>query len=338
MSGDSGEKNKVKARLLILTRMFYIQTDENNAMTTREIIDYLARHGAPANEKTLRGDIALLQELGVDIVKVVSRPNRYFWGDRRFELPELKLLIDAVASSRFITAKKSKELGTKLCSLASENQQRELKRHIYVTNRVKSDNETIYYMVDTINHAINEGRRIRFQYIEYTPELKPVLRNDGEVYELSPYALFWNEDYYYAVGWSDKHGNVSAFRVDRMRSPEMTEEPAAAKPKSFSLDDYSRRIFEMYDGEPVKVRLECRDSLAKYIVDRFGTGLKTRVLPGNRFVVDVEVSLSPTFYAWVFRFGGEIRILTPQKAVTHLAEMAQRMVEMSRREQDCDKE
>ena len=104
----------------------------------------------------------------------MSRPNRYFWGDRRFELPELKLLIDAVASSRFITAKKSKELGTKLCSLASENQQRELKRHIYVTNRVKSDNETIYYMVDTINHAINEGRRIRFQYIEYTPEAEPL--------------------------------------------------------------------------------------------------------------------------------------------------------------------
>ena len=188
-AGKPKDKNMVKARLVVLAQMFYTMTDENNTMTSPEILAYLEEHDVPANEKTLRGDIKLLQELGVDIVKIVSRPNRYFWGDRQFEMPELKLLIDAVSSSRFITKKKSAELSKKLSGLASEPQKKELRRQIQATNRVKSNNESIYYMVDTINDAINRRRKIKFQYYDYSPELKPVLRGDGEVYELSPYAL-----------------------------------------------------------------------------------------------------------------------------------------------------
>ena len=328
MANVKKEKDMVKARLVVLSRMFYTLTDEEHQMTNTEILKYLDENKVPANEKTLRSDIRLLKELGFDIVTVVSRPNRYYQGKREFTLPELKLLIDAVSSSRFITTKKSHDLGVKLSELASENQKKELRRNVYATNRVKNSNEAIYGMVDTINEAINSHRVIKFRYREYTGELKPSLRNGGEVYELSSYALFWNEDYYYVVGWSEKHGNVSSFRTDRLVDPEITDKRAAKKPEGFDLDDYSRRIFEMFDGEPTEVTLEVRDNLAKYIVDRFGTGLETAPAGDGYFRVAVEVSLSPTFYAWVFQFGGAIKILTPEKAVSEITEMARGLMEV----------
>jgi len=326
-AGKPKDKNMVKARLVVLAQMFYEKTDQENPMTGLQILEYLDEHDVPANEKTLRGDIQLLQDLGVDIVKVISRPNYFFWGDRQFDMTELKLLIDAVSASRFITQKKSRELGKKLSDLASENQRKELRRNINATNRIKAKNETIYYSVDTINEAITHRKKIHFQYTDYTPELKEVLRNDGEVYELSPYGLLWNEDNYYVVGWSDKHENVSVFRVDRMVRPEMLDEKAVKRPDGFSLEDYSKPIFDMFEGtERVEVKLEVRNDLAKYIVDRFGTKLKTERVNGDRFAVTVEVSLSPTFYAWVFQFGGGIRILSPKKAVDEIINMSQQLI------------
>ena len=327
-SGITKEKNMVKSRMVILAQMFYEHTDQDHPMTGIEILDYLKEHGVPANEKTLRGDIKLLQDLGLDIVKIVSRPNLFYWGERQFELPELKLLVDAVSSSRFITKKKSNALGKKLAQLASENQRKELRRNIQATNRVKSENESIYYSVNTVNEAISRRKKIRFQYTEFGPDLKEVLRGDGEIYELSPYALLWNEDYYYVVGWSDKHGNVSVFRVDRLYRPEILEEKAVKRPEDFKLDDYSMPIFDMFEGpERVPVKLEVKNELAKYIVDRFGTKLETKQISDDRFSVEVEVSLSPTFYAWVFQFAGGMRILKPKKAVDEFLKMVNLFVE-----------
>lgn len=326
-AGEAKEKNMVKSRMIVLAQMFYEHTDQDHPMTGQEILEYLKEHDVPANEKTLRGDIRLLQELGLDIVKIVSRPNLFYWGERQFEMPELKLLVDAVSSSRFITKKKSNVLGKKLAQLASESQRKELRRHIQATNRVKSENEAIYYSVNTVNEAIGRRRKIRFQYTEFGPDLKEVLRGDGEVYELSPYALLWNEDYYYVVGWSDKHGNVSVFRVDRLYQPEILDEKAVKRPDGFNLDDYSMPIFDMFEGpERVTVTLEVRNDLAKYIVDRFGTKLETKRISDDRFTVEVEVSLSPTFYAWVFQFGGEIRILKPERAVNKIKETAAKVI------------
>lgn len=242
-------------------------------------------------------------------------------GSRKYELPELKLLIDAVSSSRFITQKKSSELAKKLAGEASEYQRKELRRNIVATHRVKANNEQIYYTVDTINEAINKGQKISFKYTEYTPELKRVFRNDGEVYTLSPYALFWNEDFYYIVGWSDKHENVSVFRADRLYKPEILDEKAVKRPEDFSLEAYSKQIFEMYDGEPVSVRIGCRNDLAKYVVDRFGDKLETKPLSSESFEVTVEVALSPTFYGWLFGFAGGIRILGPSEVIAEYNEM-----------------
>ncbi|MBQ3281136.1 MAG: WYL domain-containing protein [Eubacterium sp.] len=327
MTNIKKDKDTVKPRLLVLAKMFYEHTDEEHQWTNTEILKYLEEHDVPANEKTLRGDVRWLQKLGLDIVKIVSRPNRYYWRNREFTMPELKLLIDAVSASRFITKKKSHDLGDKLAELASEHQKKELHRNVYATNRVKNRNEGIYGMVDVINEAINRKKKITFQYNYYDADLKPALKNDGEVYELSPYALYWNEDYYYVVGWSDKHGNVSAFRVDRLVKPKIKDEKAHRRPEDFDIDDYSRRIFEMFDGEPTIVRLECRNHFAKYIVDRFGTRLETKPVSDDSFEVEVEVSLSPTFYAWVFQFGGGIRIVSPEKAVDEIKEMAGKILE-----------
>lgn len=312
-----------KARLLVLLKMFYELTDEDHTMTNTEILEYLKNNNVSANMRTIRDDIVLLNSFGFDIETIKSRPNRYYWGERTFELPELKLLVDAVSSSRFITEKKSKELAKKLYNFTSKHQRQGIKRNVSVTNRVKTDNESIYYIIDTVNEAINKKRKIAFKYTEYSVYGEKVLRNDGEVYELSPYALFWNDDNYYVVGWSDKHNNVSVFRTDRMYMPEILKQKAEPRPKDFKLEDYSKRIFEMYDGEPVEVRLKCKSDFMKYIVDRFGDELPIIVANDNQFVVTVEVSLSPTFYAWLFRFNGGIRILSPKKAIDEYVEMAE---------------
>ena len=326
-AGEAKDKNMIKSRMVVLAQMFYEHTDQEHPMTGQEILEYLREHGVPANEKTLRGDIRLLQDLGVDIVKIVSRPNLFYWGERQFEMPELKLLVDAVSSSRFITKKKSHALTKKLTQLSSEYQRKELRRNIQATNRVKSENESIYYSVNTVNEAISRRKKIRFQYTEFGPDLKETLRGDGEVYELSPYALLWNEDYYYVVGWSEKHGNVSVFRADRLYHPEILDEKAVKRPDDFNLDDYSKPIFDMFEGyDRVPVKLEVRNDLAKYIVDRFGTRLETRQVSDDRFIVVVEVSLSPTFYGWVFQFGGGIRILEPEGAVGKMMEMVELFV------------
>ena len=314
-------RDELISRHVLLLQMFFEHTDEGHQMTVALIMGYLESHGVSTNIKTLRRDIETLTNHGFDIVRVPSRPVRYFMGSRKYELPELKLLIDAVSSSRFITQKKSSELAKKLAGEASEYQRKELRRNIVATHRVKANNEQIYYTVDTVNEAINKGKKISFKYTEYTPELKKVFRNDGEEYTLSPYALFWNEDYYYVVGWSDKHENVSVFRADRLYKPEILKEKAVKRPDGFSLDAYSKQIFEMYDGDPVEVRLGCRNDLAKYVVDRFGDKLETKPLSSESFEVTVEVALSPTFYGWLFGFAGGIRILGPSEVIAEYNEM-----------------
>ena len=314
-------KYSEKTRLIVLYKYFYEYTDEEHQVTYDDILSYLKANDVPANNKTVRDDINILIGLGYDIVREVSKPNRYFMGDREFEAPEVKLLIDAVSSSRFITEKKSRDLAKKLGNLTSKHQRKALNRNIRATHRVKTDNKEIYYIIDTVNEAINKKRKIAFRYTEYDANAEKVLRNDGEVYELSPYALFWNEDYYYVVGWSDKHANVSVFRTDRLYKPEILAAKAVARPKGFKLEDYSKRIFEMYDGEPVEVSLKCRNEFMKYIVDRFGSDLSVSAVDDEHFAVTVEVSLSPTFYGWVFQFAGGVRILSPEKAVEEYAEM-----------------
>ena len=323
------EKDLMKKRLLLLQKYFIEKTDEEHQTDTFVLMRFLEDQNIPTNRKTLRADIKTLMDSGMDIVVVPSKPNKYFIGERDFELPELKLLVDAVASSRFITEKKSRALIQKLSKMASISQQEELKRNIYPSSRAKSTNETSFYVVDTINEAINNHNKIAFRYFEYDVDKKKVFRHRGEFYEMSPYALIWNEDFYYVLGYSEYHERVVTFRVDRIRDAIVLEKRAKPKPKGFKVEDYAKKTFEMYDGEEEPVRLLCDADLMKYVVDRFGEGVKTARSEDNpdSFIATVQIALSPTFYAWVFQFGGEIKVLSPKKVVEELGEMARRMLE-----------
>lgn len=308
-------ESNTKKRLLLILERLYKNTDEENPISTVELITYLAEHGYTIDRKTLASDIKLLKDMDYDIVTIKSSPNKYFWGNRNFEIPELKLLIDAVSSSRFITKKKSKELIRKIAALASETQSTELDRHIVAAGRAKTDNTQIYYIVDTISDAISQKKKMKFKYTEYNGNKEKVFRHNGEVYTLSPYVLYWNEDYYYVVGYSDKHESISAFRVDRLYRPMVIDESVVKKPKGFNVDDYANKIFKMYDGNDVIVELECQNELMKYIIDRYGTEVDTEVCTKDTFIARVPATLSPTFFGWVFQFAGKMKIINPKEAV-----------------------
>lgn len=324
---DSKSKEIVKRRILLLLKYFYEKTDEQNQTDTFKLLKYFEDQKTPANRKTLKNDIDTLIDAGYDIVITPSKPNKYFLGDREFETPELKLLVDAVSSSRFITQKKSNQLIEKLTGMASISHREEMKRNVYPTSRVKSTNESNIYTVDAINDAINRKKKIAFKYFEYDADKKKVYRHDGELYELSPYALIWNEDFYYVMGYSEYYEKVVTFRVDRIKDAEVLEERAKAKPKGFKIEEYAKKTFEMYDGEDAKVTLECKTAFMKYVIDRFGENVRTGKIDDDRFLATVNVVLSPTFYAWVFQFNGGIKIKSPKKAVDEIQEMATAIME-----------
>jgi predicted DNA-binding transcriptional regulator YafY len=305
---------ETKPRILYLLRILEQYTDEEHPLTTKQLIDKLQdEYGISAHRTTLTKDIAALQEFGVDIVTVHSTQSKYFIGSRKFELPELKLLIDAVESSRFITAKKSESLIRKIHTLTSQGQVSKLRRNNYVVDRIKPDNEQIYYIVDTINDAINEGKQISFQYYDYSGLKKKVLKNKGEIYKLSPYKLIWSGDYYYVIGYSEKKGKVINFRVDRIAvAPTILSENAIPVPKDFDLENFTKEVFFMFSGDEVEVDLQCDNSLMKTMIDRFGENVKTLAYDMTSFRLITEVSVSPTFFGWVFGFDGKVKILGPQ--------------------------
>ena len=305
---------ETKPRILYLLRILEQYTDEEHPLTTKQLIDKLQdEYGISAHRTTLSKDIAALQEFGVDIVTVHSTQSKYFIGSRKFELPELKLLIDAVESSRLITAKKSESLIRKIHTLTSQGQVSKLRRNNYVVDRIKPDNEQIYYIVDTINDAINEGKQISFQYYDYSGLKKKVLKNKGEIYKLSPYKLLWSGDYYYVIGYSEKKGKVINFRVDRIAAaPTILSENAIPVPKDFDLENFTKEVFFMFSGDEVEVDLQCDNSLMKTMIDRFGENVKTLAYDMTSFRLITEVSVSPTFFGWVFGFDGKVKILGPK--------------------------
>ena len=310
-----------KSRILYVYKLLNQKSDEKNQVTGTQIIKYLKSLGISAHRRTVASDIEQLIEFGIDVITIKSTQNRYYIGSRDFELPEVKLLVDAVESSRFITTKKSTELVKKLSCLVSENQAAELNHQVFIDRRVKPENEEIYYTVDTIHNAIENKKQIEFKYYEYNGEKEKVFRNNGKAYKLSPYAQVWNDDNYYVVGYCKKHGKISKFRVDRMTKVKLTENDAYPMPKEFNGADYAKNIFSMYDGETKTVELKCTNELMKVIIDKFGFDVETKPLGSNCFKAIVDVSVSPTFFGWVFQFAGNMSILAPLDVKDQYAEM-----------------
>ena len=317
-------KNESQYGLLLLQQYLYEHTDDQHPASVADVLAFWREHGIQAGRKSVYSAIEVLQSNGMDIVCVKSTQNRYFVGERLFELPELKLLVDAVESSRFITAKKSERLIEKLGKLTSESHARQLERHIYMEGTAKPENECIYYSVDEIHNAIQEKRQITFQYYEYTPQKEKILKHNGYRYQFSPYALIWSRDCYYAVGWSEKHGKLAQFRVDRMVAVESSDQAAVCMP-DFDPAEYVRKIFGMYPDDLCTVELLCENEVMRSVIDRFGEEVSTVTADDGHFKAIVEVAPSPPFFAWVFTFCGKIQILGPAEVLDEMRGMAAKL-------------
>ena len=314
---------KQKLKLLYIMKLFMEKTDEDYGVTVADIIDYLDELDIAAERKSIYNDIECLRDFGLDIVKSkVGKLSLFSLVSRDFTPEEIKLLIDAVQSSRFITLKKSRELIRKMEGLASENQAKELHRQVIVANRVKNSNEDIYRNIDAINRAINHKRKIGFYYTQWTVsrtgsrKLVRVRRHDGMRYLLTPKALTWDDENYYLIAYDKEADRLKHFRVDKMEdiSVEETRADSAKAVDKFDLAVYTKQVFGMYGGETVKVKLRFDDSLIGVVIDRFSDKVFIQPHSDGTFTVSTEVMLSPQFYGWVFSFGDKVHITSPKAA------------------------
>lgn len=310
----------IRNRAIHILKYLWDYTDEDHPATTNDIIAHLASSGIATTRKTVAEDIAELQDSGIDVVCNRSRQNEYFIGTRHLELAEMKLLVDAVQAAKFISPRKSTELIGKVSALASPHQSAELKRNLFVDGKIKTSNEKVYYAVDTLYTAIQAKKTVVFKYIEYTAEKKKVYKHKGQIYVLSPYDMVWCNDAYYVFGWSESHGKVVKFRVDRMSRPSLSDKSYHPQPEGYDISEFCRQVFSMYDGQLRTVELKCENGMMKDIIDRFGENVQTRTFDCGHFITTVEVSVSPTFYAWIFTYGGRIEIHAPQAIKKEYAE------------------
>ena len=303
-----------KAKLLRIYQLLLERTDEENPISTQALIDQLAREGIGAERKSVYDDMGLLQDLGVDVQQ--CKGKGWFIGRRDFELAELKLLVDAVQSSRFISRGKSDALIRKLEGLASRPQARQLRRQVYVDRRVKTDNEGVYYAIDKLHAAIAANRAVTFQYFDYNIRKEKVFRREGKRYAVSPYGLIWADENYYLVGLEEGREELRNYRVDRMADLTVTGLPrhGGAQLRKFDLAEYGRRHFHMFSGRQAQVRLRCPDRMVNIMLDRFGH--EAMLIPDGEghFVLTVEAVVSPQFYGWLFGLGPEAELTAPDWA------------------------
>jgi len=321
-----------KLKLMYLARIFQEKTDEDHGLTMQEIIDELARYDIKAERKSIYDDIEALNFIGMDIEKETAGGRTvYYLAGRDFELPELKLLVDAVQSSKFITRKKSETLIRKIEGLASVHQAKKLARNVHVANRIKTMNESIYYTVDYIHSAIYQERKITFQYFKWNEKGEKALRRDGKVYKVSPWALTWDDENYYLVAFDSEAGIIKHYRVDKMVKLAVSDEKREGEEhfRNFDMALYSKKTFGMYSGKDEQVTLRCQNSMADPIIDRFGQDVFMRPVAGeDSFDVTVKVAVSPVFLTWVMNFGGEIKIISPENVIQQQIELAKKTIEL----------
>ena len=311
MARASGQKLK----LLYLTKILMEETDEGHAISTQELIDRLESLGIHSERKSIYDDIACLQQFGYDILQMQSRQGGgYYMAGREFELAELKLLVDAVQSSRFITPKKSRELIGKLEKLASRHDAGKLRRQIHVVGRVKAGNESVYYGIDALHRAIQENRQIAFRYLEWNEQGQLVPRRQGRPYQVSPWALLWREENYYLLAWDGDAGMMKHYRVDKMAEVEVLAEERLGQEVFGRLDlaVYADKTFGMYGGREETVVLELPRQLAGVVLDRFGKDTPLRREGEDRLRARIAVVVSDQFYGWLAGLGRGVRILGPR--------------------------
>ena len=317
-----------KLKILYLMKILLEKTDEENTITLNEMITELEHSGITAERKSIYDDIEVLCQYGIDIATRKTKTTDYFVANRLFELPELKLLVDAVQCSKFITHKKSNELIKKIESLASMHQATQLQRQVYVTNRVKTMNESIYYNVDKLHLAIAENRQVSFRYFVYTVDKEKKFRKNGDKYITSPYALSWNDENYYLISFSEKYGDFTHYRVDRMTDIEINDQARAMLPdgERFNIADYSKKVFNMFGGEEDTVKIQFDNSLINVVIDRYGKEITIEKADDKSFIIRINVAVSSAFFAWLFQFGDKVKLLSPESVVEKYLEMVQETI------------
>ena len=306
-------RNVLKTFYIMRILMEY--TDEIHVLNASRILEILkSEYGISMERHTLYAEIEKLGDAGMDIIRLDGKNGGYYVASRQFELPELKLLVDAVQSSRFITQKKSEELIKKLEQLCSREEARQLESQVVIYNRPKTDNETIYYNVDKLHSAIFHNRQIRFQYVEWTVQKKQEYRHGGTFYIVSPLHLVWDDENYYLIAYDEKAGQTKHFRVDKMRGMDLLEEERSPESADDNTDmaAFSRKTFGMFGGVDVQVRLLCRNELAGVVIDRFGSDVWIIPQDNGYFAANVTVTVSPQFFGWVCAIGKDMQITGPE--------------------------
>ena len=308
-----------KLKLLYLLKILSEQTDEEHCMGAQALIDSLGAYDIKAERKSIYDDIAQLNDFGYDIVLTKAKTGGgYYLAGREFELAELKLLVETVQASRFLTLKKSRELIAKIEKLASKAEAGQLQRQVYVANRIKTANESIYYIVDDIHRAIQNNEQISFQYLEWNLEKELVPRKDGKIYRISPWALTCKDENYYLIAHDSESNTIKHFRVDKMGHIQVLTDEAREGAELFERFDiaaYANKTFGMYGGREEVVTLEFENRFIGVVLDRFGKEVPVRKKDAGHFSVRVQVALSGQFYGWLTGLGAGAKITAPAEVV-----------------------
>ena len=310
-----------KLKLYYLMKILLEKTDENHGMSMPEIMDALESYEITAERKSIYSDVLELEKFGVEVVgQRVGKKFEYKVVSRQFELAELKLLVDSIQSSKFITAKKTKELIAKIETLCSEHEAKMLQRQVYVQGRIKSMNESIYYSVDNIYSAISENKKIKFQYYNWNTKKEMELRKDGAFYVISPWALSWDDENYYLIGYDSEAEKIKHYRVDKMLKIATVNEKREGKEafKTFDGAQYAKKNFGMYSGVEEDVRIQFHNSLVGVFIDRFGKDIIIKPVNQDFSETRVRVSVSQQFFGWIFGLGENVKITGPSNVVEQM--------------------
>ncbi len=315
--------NDNRRKLTGILKLLYENTDAEHSMDTYQIMDALESmgYGRP-DRKTIDANIRyLIEDMGFGIIKEKGKPNRYRWVEREFELSELKMIVDAIHASRFISNKKGRELVAKLKDLTSAHQAALLNREVHTSHTYKRDGSHALKTVDIVLDSIRSNCRMSFQMVDFDIYKNEVLKDDGKVLEISPYSIVWINDYGYVLGRTVGSFDIGIYRIDLMRNVSQLRLPAEREPADFSIDDYSSRIFDICEGDLCEVELSCKTSAMKALIDKFGRDFYSERDGEDRFTARVTVDVSPAFYGWVFGFGGDVTIKSPESAKAQFRKM-----------------
>lgn len=310
------ELNKIK--LLFLHDIFTRQTDSEHVYSANELCDFLLEYGIACERKSIYSDIEALKEYGMDIINVRSPKRGYYLNNRKFDIAEVRLLIDAVQAAKFISSKKTKALIYKIGSMLSEYQEEELREQIYVDSSFKSEKEDLYDIIRALDKAIKNSKQVEIIYSKRKLENRFLKKSEGKIFRINPYSLLWSNDHYYLVCNNDKYNNLMHLRLDRIEIVKPLNTPAKHFSKvskyqnKFDTADYSNKLFNMYTGESGQIELCCDNRLIDDILEKFGEDIPIKIFDENRFVFKADVELSNGLVSWIMQYGADIKVLSPK--------------------------